>query len=73
MPKSLLGFDLYEKRVEGSRYKMMITSNIDYTPYGASLMSDGSFKTTSNIDWYVTQIYNLDKSEDFRNCILTLY
>ena len=68
---SLLGFNLYEKRVEGSRYKMMIHSNADYTPYGASLMSDGAFKTTSNIDWYITQIYNLDKGEDFKSCILT--
>ena len=33
-------------------------------------MSDGSFKTTSNVDWYITQIFNLDKDEDFRQCIL---
>ena len=68
---SLLGFNLYEKRVEGSRYKMMLNSNLDYKPFGAGLMSDGSFKTTSNIDWHVTQIYSLDKDEDFKSCILT--
>ena len=67
---SLIGFDLYEKRTEGSRYKMMINSNKDYTPHLAGLMSDGSFKTTSNVDWYITQIFNLDKDEDFRQCIL---
>ena len=67
---SLIGFDLYEKRTEGSRYRMMINSNKDYTPYLAGLMSDGSFKTTSNVDWYITQIFNLDKDEDFRQCIL---
>ena len=63
---SLLGFDLYEKKAEGTRYKMMIRSDRDYVPYGAGLMSDGSIKTTSNIDWYVTQIYTLSKNEEFR-------
>ena len=67
---SLLGFKLYEKRAEGSRYKMLLNSNLDYTPYGASLMSDGSFKTTSNLDWRITRIYNLDTREDFKTCIL---
>ena len=66
----LIGFDLYEKRTEGSRYRMMINSNKDYKPYLAGLMSDGSFKTTSNIDWYITQIFGLEEDEDFRQCKL---
>lgn len=66
----LIGFDLYEKKAEGSRYKMMINSNKDYTPHLAGLMSDGSFKTTSNIDWYITQIFKLEEDEDFRDCKL---
>jgi hypothetical protein len=67
---SLLGFDLYEKKSEGTRYKMMLRSDRDYVSYGAGLMSDGSIKTTSNIDWYVTQIYNISKNDDFRKCTL---
>ena len=66
-----LGFNLTETKPEGSRYKMAINGHADYKPYNASLMSDGSFKTTSNIDWYVTQIHAFENMEDFKKCLLT--
>jgi hypothetical protein len=67
---TLLGFNLYEKKTEGSQYKMSLKNHKDYTPYYAGLMSDGSIKTTSNIDWYITEVKKFEVDEDFKQCIL---
>lgn len=67
---SLLGFDLYEKKPEGSRYRMLLKNHKDYKSYNASLMSDGSIKTTSNLDWYITELKSYTQDEDFKACKL---
>ena len=68
---TLLGFDLYEKKPEGSQYKITLKSDKDYKSYHASLMSDGSVKTTSSLDWYVTEIKSYRTNNDYKNCKLT--
>ena len=65
---TLLGLDLYEKKPEGTRYRMSLTNHKDYKSYSASLMSDGSIKTTSDLDWYVTEFKTFTKDEDFKSC-----
>ena len=67
---SLLGLDLTETKVQGTEYRMTIDDNKDYTPYEAGLMSDGCFKTTSRIDWHVTQVANINTEAEFYNCVL---
>ena len=67
---TLLGLDLYEKKVEGSQYRMLLENRKDYTSYSANLMSNGYIKTTSNIDWYVTKIKSFVSDEDFKSCSL---
>ncbi len=66
----LLGFNLYEKKPEGTRYRMSLKTHRDYTPYHAGLMSDGYLKTTSSIDWHVTKVFGLDTGEEFKSHIL---
>ena len=66
----LLGFDLYEKKVEGSQFKLILKSDKDYTSNYASLMSDGYIKTTSSLDWYLTEYKSFKDDSDFKNCIL---
>jgi hypothetical protein len=67
---SLLGFDLYEKKPQGSQYKLTLSNHKDYKPYYAGLMSDGSIKTTSNIDWYITKLIDYEFDDDFKKCKL---
>ena len=66
----LLGLDLLETKVQGSEYRISIDDNKDYTPYEAGLMSDGYFKTTSKLDWNITQVANIDTEAEFYNCVL---
>jgi hypothetical protein len=66
----LLGLDLSETKVQGTEYRMSIDDNKDYTPYEAGLMSDGYFKTTSKLDWHITQVANINTEEEFYNCVL---
>jgi hypothetical protein len=66
----LLGLDLLETKVQGSEYRMTIDDNKDYSPYEAGLMSDGYFKTTSKLDWYITQVANINSEAEFYNCVL---
>lgn len=66
----LLGLDLLETKMQGSEYRMTIDNNKDYTPYEAGLMSDGSIKTTSMLDWYITQIFKVEKEDDYFKCVL---
>ena len=66
----LLGLDLSETKVQGTEYRMTIDDNKDYTPYEAGLMSDGYFKTTSKLDWNITQVAKIDTEADFYNCVL---
>ena len=66
----LLGLDLLETKVQGTEYRMTIDDNKDYTPYEAGLMSDGYFKTTSKLDWYITQIAKFDTEAEFYDCVL---
>ena len=49
---------------------MTMDTNKDYTSYEAGLMSSGVFKTTSNIDWYITKLCSFETEEDFFNCQL---
>ena len=64
----LLGLDLLEYKVEGTEYRMSIDDNKDYSSYEAALMSDGYFKTTSKLDWYITKIASFEKEKDFYSC-----
>ena len=66
----LLGLDLLETKMQGVEYRMTIDNNKDYTPYEAGLMSNGYFKTTSMLDWYITQVAKLDDENDFYQCVL---
>ena len=68
---SLIGFDLYEKKPEGTRYRMLLKDDKDYKPYHAALMSDGKIKTTSDLDWYVTELKTYTEDQDFKTCKLT--
>jgi hypothetical protein len=68
---SLLGFNLYEKKAEGSRYKISLKTNKDYTPYQAGLMSDGCIKNTSSIDWHITKIKEYTSDDNFKKCSLS--
>ncbi len=65
---SLLGLKLYEKKPEGTRYRMSLMNHKDYKSYSASLMSDGSIKTTSNLDWYITELKSYTEDQDFKSC-----
>lgn len=67
---TLLGLNLYENKPEGSRYRMALKTNKDYKSYMASLMSDGCIKTTSSLDWYITELKTFAKDEDFKACKL---
>ena len=67
---SLLGLDLIENRTQGTSYRLSIDDNKDYTPYEAAMMSDGYIKTTSKIDWHITEIKSFNKEDDFYSCIL---
>ena len=67
---SLLGLDLTETKIQGTEYRMSIDDNKDYTPYEAAMMSNGYFKTTSKIDWYITEVASFQKENDFYSCIL---
>ena len=66
----LLGLDLLETKIQGSEYRISIDDNKDYTPYEAGLMSDGYIKTTSKLDWYITQVAKFDTEADFFDCTL---
>ena len=66
----LLGLDLLETKIQGTEYRMSIEDNKDYTPYEAGLMSDGYFKTTSKLDWGITQVAKFDTEADFFDCTL---
>ena len=66
----LLGFELLETKMQGSEYRISIDDNKDYTPYEAALMSDGYFKTTSKLDWYITQVGTFEREKDFFTCVL---
>ena len=66
----MLGFDLLETKAQGAGYRMTIDDNKDYSPYEAALMSDGYFKTTSKLDWYITQVAAFEKEKDFYTCVL---
>lgn len=68
---SLIGFDLYEKKAEGTRYRMTLNNDKDYKPNYAALMSDGTIKTTSNLDWYITALKTYKEDQDFKTCTLT--
>jgi hypothetical protein len=67
---SILGFDLFEAKPQGSRYRMTMKTHKDYKPYQAGLMSDGYIRTTSSVDWYITQIFDINNDEDFKKCKL---
>ena len=67
---SLLGLDLYEKKPEGTRYRMTLKTDKDYKSYLAALMSDGKIKTTSNLDWYITKLKTYTEDQDFKDCEL---
>jgi hypothetical protein len=67
---SLLGLDLVENKTQGTSYRLSIDDNKDYTPYEAAMMSDGYIKTTSKIDWHITEIKSFNKEDDFYSCIL---
>ena len=67
---SLLGLDLAENKIQGTEYRMSIDDNKDYTPYEAAMMSNGYFKTTSKIDWYITEVASFNKEDDFYSCVL---
>jgi hypothetical protein len=67
---NMLGLDLLETKVQGTEFRLSIDDNKDYSPYEAAMMSNGYIKTTSKIDWYVTEIASFNKEEDFYNCIL---
>ena len=66
----MLGFDLYEKKPEGSQYKMVLRTDKDYTSNHAALMSDGCIKTTSSLDWYITEYKSYTDDNAFKTCIL---
>ena len=66
----MLGLDLLETKIQGTGYRMTIDDNKDYSPYEAALMSDGYFKTTSKLDWYITQVAAFEKEKDFYTCVL---
>lgn len=66
----MLGLDLLETKMQGTEYRMAIDDNKDYSPYEAALMSDGYFKTTSKLDWYITQVAAFEKEKDFYTCVL---
>ena len=68
---SLLGLNLSERKSQGSYYRMSITSKHDYVSYYAGLMSDGNFKTTSSIDWYITSLKEFNDDNSFKECSLT--
>ena len=67
----LLGFDLYDKKPEGTQYKMELRTDKDYISNLAALMSDGSIKTTSSLDWYITEFKSYKTDNDFKHCSLT--
>jgi hypothetical protein len=67
---SLLDLVLYDKRPQGSQFKMLLENNKDYISEHASLMSDGSIKTTSSVDWYITKIIDYSFDEQFKQCDL---
>ena len=66
----LLGLDLLETKVQGAEYRMSIDDNKDYSPYEAALMSDGYFKTTSKLDWYITKVASFETEAQFYDCVL---
>ena len=66
----LLGLDLLETKAQGTEYRMTIDDNKDYSPYEAALMSDGYFKTTSKLDWYITQVASFETESDFFECVM---
>ena len=68
---SLLGLDLSERKTQGSYYRMSINSKHDYTSYYAGLMSDGNFKVTSSVDWYMTSLKEFNDDNTFKECGLT--
>ena len=67
---SLLGLDLYERKSEGTRYRMILRNNKDYKSFKAALMSNGYIKTTSSLDWYITKLKSYVNDEDFKACEL---
>jgi hypothetical protein len=67
---NLLGLDLLENKIQGTEYRIEIDDNKDYTAHEAALMSNGYFKTTSKLDWYITQVASFEKEKDFFTCVL---
>lgn len=67
---NLLGLDLLETRVQGSSFRLSIDDNKDYTPYEAAMMSNRYIKTTSKLDWYITEVASFNTENDFYNCVL---
>ena len=66
----LLGLDLLETKIQGTGYRISIDDNKDYTAHEAALMSDGYFKTTSKLDWYITEVASYTKEREFFTCVL---
>ena len=66
----LLGLDLLETKMQGTEYRMSIDDNKDYSPFEAALMSDGYFKTTSQLDWYITRVASFETEADFFGCVM---
>ena len=66
----LLGLDLLETKVKGSECRLAINNNKDYTAHEAAMMSNGYFKPTSKLDWYITEVASFTKEREFFTCVL---
>ena len=66
----ILGLNITNSKTEKTCYRMSINSNKYCDCKGASLCSDGSIKTTSNIDWGLTTISKFETKEEFATCEL---